>query len=366
MKLKFTRLDVSALLTIGGLAVALLLVLVVGKNGVRGREPQVVYVAGQNGQRELWVVGLEGGPGVQLTDTGGRLFDFAVAPDGERIALSVYNDRRGVDLWLVDRDGQNGRILLDCQAARCTTPAWSPDGAYLAYSREAAPLEVGKGHGAPRLRMLHLASGQEGPVYADSQVVGHGPAWSPDGRRIASWDGPSGGIRVLDLQTDEQVLLATETGASGAWSPGGKEMLFTRYETVEGAHRAAIYRADFESGETRLFLNSEGGDAAYGMPAWSPDGERIAFSLRFDQAGPARSIQIVGADGRPSGLVGSAVGGEADYIYGFYSWDAPGKALLFQRTRLGSVAETEVGVYWLATGETRFLAKGDGWPQWLP
>jgi Tol biopolymer transport system component len=326
------------------------------------RPSQIAFLGTEPQPREIFRVALDGSPPVQLTQTGGRIWDFNVAPNGEQIIYSLINDQGGVDLWQIGRNGQNNHLLLNCGPDRCITPAFSPDSKLLAYTREAAGIAPDAPPGAPRPWVLDLTSGQNAPVYADNQTIGYDPSWSPAGSRMASWDGVNGGIRVLDLQTGEETLLPTESGEVGGWSPDGTQMLFTRYEPVDQGYYAFIYRADFNKDEESTFLPGGQSDSAYGTPAWSPDGARIAFSLRTSDKSPARSIWIV----QPDFLGGPMIGGEPDFTYGFYRWNPWSTALVFQRTRLGGQPNSEIAVYQLDTGKIQVLSEGGSWPYWLP
>jgi Tol biopolymer transport system component len=279
------------------------------------RPPQVAFLGAKPNPQEVYSVALDGSAPVQLTQTGGLVYDFEVSPNGEQIVYSLRNDEGGIDLWLMGRNGQNAHRLLNCGGSRCSTPAYSHDGKRLAYTREAAPIPPDIPRGAPRIWVLDLINNQSAPVYADPQVIGYGPSWSPTGNMLASWDGVNGGIHVTDLQTGEDTLLPTESGEVGGWSPDGTQMLFTRYEQVDQGYHTFIFRADFNSGEEGVFLPGGETDSAYGPPTWSPDGAQVAFSMRTNADNPARSIWVV----RPDYLGGPTIGGEADITYAFYN-----------------------------------------------
>jgi len=326
------------------------------------RAAKIIFLGSEPNPPEIFSIALDGSAPEQLTQSGGRIYDFDAALNGEQIVYSLVNDQGGIDLWLMGRNGQDAHRLLNCSGDRCTTPAFSPDGKRLAYTRETAAIPPDIPRGAPRPWVLDLESDQNAPVYADPQIIGYGPSWAPAGSLFASWDGNNGGIHVIDLQSGEETLLPTESGEVGGWSPDGTQMLFTRYEPVDQGYHSFIYRADFNTGEVGVFLGAGDYDSAYGTPAWSPDGAQIAFSLRLNDDSPARSIWIV----TPDYLGGPMIEAEPDTTYGFYRWDPWGTALVFQRTLLGGDSRDEIVIYQLSTRQVQDLVEDGSMPQWLP
>jgi Tol biopolymer transport system component len=334
---------------------------------VRLRPTQIIYLAAYPKPSELFRVGLDGGEPVQITQSNGKVADFAVDPAGERIVYSVINEQHGRNLWQMGHAGENARILLDCGPDRCSTPDFAPDGLRLTYTREPGPLGPGMPYGAPRPWMLDFTIGQTGdgvtrPVYSDQQIIGYGPTWSSDGRRLAIWDGVNGGIRVLELGSGLETFISTESGNTGSWSPDGDRLVFTRYGTVGETYHSFVFMADFKAGSEMILINGGDRDAAFGEPVWSPDGHYIAISMNPKDAKPTRSIWLV----NPNTLAGTTIGGEANYAYGNYRWNPWGTAVAFQRSLLGGEYASEIGVYSLETGKTQILAASGTTPQWLP
>jgi len=54
-----------------------------------------------------------------ITTSAGRVFDFAVSPDGEKIVYSRINLRDGSDLVLINRDGSEEKVLAECGDYAC-------------------------------------------------------------------------------------------------------------------------------------------------------------------------------------------------------------------------------------------------------
>jgi Tol biopolymer transport system component len=117
------------------------------------------------------------------------------------------------------------------------------------------------------------------------------PAWSPDGKYLAyasDKDGPMAiYIRNLDTGATRR-LTAPFTGAQAklAWSPDGKKIAFESALDNEGGSQA-LYVADVASGQFRQIFgpnNAKGADYEIafepGAPSWGPDSNTIALAVQ--------------------------------------------------------------------------------------
>ncbi len=333
----------------------------------RVRPPAIVYLSSVVGPREVWRIAASGGQPAQLTQTEGQVYDFAVSPDGERIVYTVVNEARGSDLWIMSRDGSDPQKLVECGADVCTTPAWSPISSRVAFSREPA----GPSHedespgGGPRVWTVDVTTGQATALYQSADVQGHSPTWSPDGSKLAFFDGSVSSLRLLDINTSQEMLVKTLMGTVGSWSPDGRQMLFNDLNFDEAVEKpyASINLADFTTQTIKPVLGRELNWADYSVPAWSPDGAWIAISLRTPESGPTKQIWLM----RPDGSEGRAITADPNYTFGGYRWNAWGDALVFQRFEMNKpFATPEIVVWSMTTGEMQVLVVDAATPEWLP
>ncbi len=312
-------------------------------------------------RRALWIIPAEGGAPRELFSPAGGIYDFSPAHDGARIAVTVFDDQGTTDIWLVDRDGGGARLLIDCAPGLCAAPAWSPDGDLLAYERQ-SPTPSG-GLGPSRIWLYDLRTGETAPVFEDSQVLGFGPRWSPDGSRLAFYDPSIGAIRVLDVVTGGEFRLPNQMGEVGSFSPDGRAMVYPEIRVVgeQFFPWLMLARLEVDGGIEPLLEQGEEDQ----WPSWSPDGRWIAFGRRrLDRQGGFTG-QLMLLD-RETGAL-RQVTADPDLNHTRFMWDPTSRRLAFQRFDVTQGAiRPEIWLYDLETGGMARLIENGDMAQWLP
>ena len=209
------------------------------------------------------------------SSTGNVAQEAAWSPDGTKIAYAVATPT--LDIWFANANGTGQTNLTNTGFdARETNPSWSVTGK-IAYERR---LTSG---GVPQIWTVNEDGSGQAQFSAITQPSPTGPAWSPDGLKLAFASG--GEIWVINANGTNELRLTTNATADAdpAWSPDGAKIVFGR-----GTSGLATINAD-GTNETPLTNGN------HTQPSWSPDGTKIAYTsggIWTMDAGGANQVRI--------------------------------------------------------------------------
>lgn len=158
-----------------------------------------------------------------------------------------------------------------------SNPVFSPDGNQIAFFWDGG--EGGEAGIYIKLidagMPLRIASISGGSGSGGSGPGGLSLAWSPDGRHIAFVRrGTDGGIFAVPALGGLERKL-TDLAGSFAWSPNGKTLAIVGSDAPQDP--LSISLLSLETGERRRLTTPQAGAFADGSPAFSPDGQSLAF-----------------------------------------------------------------------------------------
>lgn len=186
---------------------------------------RIAYSREQSGAGSIRVMNSDGSDDRQITGPGVNASFPVWSRDGRRIAFAcITEESLSLDTCVIDADG-SGLINLTADG---TTPYevpgdWAPDGSHvLVYSdRDATDTDI--------YRVRVDGSGMTKVMDSDEQDRG-GPAYSPDGSRIAfTRRGPIPGVYVMNADGSDIRMITGSEGArylGPSWAPNGRQLLF--------------------------------------------------------------------------------------------------------------------------------------------
>jgi imidazolonepropionase-like amidohydrolase/Tol biopolymer transport system component len=194
---------------------------------------------------DIYLLPVKGGEATALTQSIAWEMQPQFSPDGNQIAFT--SDAGGGDnIWVMDRDGTNARAVTDESFRLLNSPAWSPDGQYIAARKH---FTSRRSLGAGEIWLYHRAGGK--------------------------------GLQLNERPNDQKDL------GEPAFSAQGDKVFFSRdstpgkvFEYSKDANQVIyeIFSIDRLSGKIRKEVSGFGGSV---RPTPSPDGRLLAFVRRI-------------------------------------------------------------------------------------
>jgi Tol biopolymer transport system component len=299
----------------------------------------ILFASDRSGSMSAWILRVadgkpQGSPELVKPDIGQAI------PIGFTRSGSFYYGLAigGSDVYTAEFDLATGRVVTQPQIATQrfvgsnSSPAWSPDGQYLAYISQNRPWFAA--HRTEVISIHAIKTGQERDLSPQLSFIWGPMRWSPDGRSILV----SGkdrklrhGLFLVDAQTGEvtSILWWDDSEISNpAWFPDGKRLLYSRGES--GTRAEIIMVRDLGTGrEKELFRSAPG--VKIDDTALSSDGQQVALTLLEKETRSSVLKVLAIASGESTELVRSK---EPEVIVGdSLSWSSDSRYIVFGKGR---------------------------------
>jgi Tol biopolymer transport system component len=181
------------------------------------------------------------------------------------------------DIYTINPDGSGERNLTH-NPADDTEPVWSADGSRIAFSTnrdgnyEVYTMDAG---GGGLVRLTH------------DPAKDHFPSWSPDGSKIAfvSDRAPGCGIYVMTAADGSSITRVATTnmcnfGGRPKWSPDGTQIAFETYARsplAQSPTTFSVFAVRPDGANLTTIAAGEDSFISYVLPDWSPDSTRLVI-----------------------------------------------------------------------------------------
>ena len=231
---------------------------------------QIAFVSSRTGTKELWVMDYDGAGQRPLTLLRTISLTPRWSPDASRIAFTCFMPANGlVSAQICMYSFDAGKVVSFARfRGTNSAPSWSPDGSQIMFSSSM--------QGNPELYITDT-SGNRPKRLTFFNGASTSPAWNPKTGQTVAFVSDRGGIPKLYLMNaDGTNVIELDLPDKGylidpAWSPNGQLLAFS-WRRPDGNYD--IYVMDPASRQIVELTRDAGRNE---RPSWAPDGRHIVF-----------------------------------------------------------------------------------------
>ncbi len=259
----------------------------------------------ESDRSHLWIAHVATGSRHEITTGAGEERSPALVEGSDEVGFAATELKYAVEQIAIDGGSPPARLN---GVSAAWSPAWSPVGPEYAYVTDRS--------GEAEIWLKDTRSGWERPIvrakdFPDRTALFGDIAFSPDGQRVAYRRSGAGSeaIWVSTLDGEAPVRIAEEPGGLAqrgpAWSPDGNWIAY--FSVRDGKY--ALLKAAADGSGAPVLLRRDAGR----YPAWSPTGDLIATV-------GASGVNLVSADG-------AAMREAGDGVWYRLAWSRDGKTI---------------------------------------
>lgn len=250
-------------------------------------QTQIAFVSARTGSKEIWVMDYDGANQHPLTSLHSIALTPRWSPDASRIAFTCFAPYAGLNSAQICMYSMDTGKLVAFPRFRGTniTPAWSPDGTQVIFSSSM--------EGNPELYVSDMNGGRPKRL-TFSSGANMSPSWNPKTGQTIAFVSDRGGTPQLYLMnsdgTSSTKLDLPDKGyvIDPAWTPNGQLLAFSWRRPNDNYD---LYIMDVASQQLLELTRDQGRNE---RPSWAPDGRHLVFE---STRGGTRQIWTMLADG---------------------------------------------------------------------
>jgi len=239
--------------------------------GVSSAGTKIYFVSDRTGHKEIWSMDFDGSNQKQITSYGTITIMPTVSPDGSMIAFTTFPSGTNPVITVFSTvAGIRKLSFYNQRASMNATPEFTPDGKHIIYSSTAV--------GIAQLYMANL-DGSGLRRLTDSNAIDVEPKVNPKtGAEMVFVSGRGAHPQIYRMNMDgtgvQRLTEGEGDAVNPAWSPDGQRIAFSWTKGYEPGN----FNAFIMDVASRSFVQLTHGTGRNEHPTWSPDGVHIAFS----------------------------------------------------------------------------------------
>ena len=312
------------------------------------RQPCLVYIGDVTNKPEIWRYCEQ--ERIPLTQTGGKVVDYAVSRSGNWLVYAAKNEKGGTDIWKMDREGEKKEKVYGCSEFICDNLAIDYLGTKIAFLKKVPKSEL----------IFFIMSGNQETIIERGIISNID--FSPNGQLLRYFENNKNNLRVLDLAGLNLIQsMKSDSDLIGSWGNDRSSFLFGIRNYRGGIADISIFEANAGSDSLTKLFDGQKLSINYFQPTYFGS-ENLVVLVRTGFSGNSKQVWAINKEGK----MVLELTNDYQYDHSALSWNSMEEKLAFQRYLLTrSDSQPEVWVWEKQDNHFQLIAENAARPIWI-